>query len=204
MDINEIKERMETGGLYYCTDETLCKEQMKYLDMLFDYNALKPSQQKEKQAMLKEMFAEIGENCYIETPFHSNFGGRHVHFGNDVYANFNLTLVDDCDIFVGNNVLFGPGVTVVTASHPIKPDIRKKQAQYNKPVHIGNNVWIGAGVIILPGVTIGDNSVIGASSLVTKNIPSDVIAFGSPCRIVRPIDRHDMKYYDHNRLIDIE
>ena len=153
--------------------------------------------------MLKDMFAEMGENCYIEPPLHANFGGKHVHFGDWVYANFNLTLVDDTDIFVGDNVMFAPNVIVATAGHPILPELREKGIQFNIPVHIGNNVWIGAGSVILPGVTIGDNTVIGAGSVVTKDIPSNSVAYGNPCQVVREIGEKDKLYYFKNRKVDM-
>ena len=204
MDLKEIKERMYGQKLYYCNDETLMNEQMKSLELLYDFNQTRPSEQDKRDKMLKEMFAEIGEDCYIEPPFHANWGGKNVHFGNGVYANFNLTMVDDCDIFVGNNVLFGPNVTVSAGTHPIHPELRSKQAQYNIPIHIGNNVWIGANSVILPGVNIGDNSVIGAGSIVTKDIPSNVVAVGNPCRVLREINENDMKYYYRDMKIDIE
>ncbi|MDK0698669.1 sugar O-acetyltransferase [Clostridium perfringens] len=204
MDLKEIKERMYGQKLYYCNDETLMNEQMKSLELLYDFNQTRPSEQDKRDKMLKEMFAEIGEDCYIEPPFHANWGGKNVHFGNGVYANFNLTMVDDCDIFVGNNVLFGPNVTVSAGTHPIHPELRSKQAQYNIPIHIGNNVWIGANSVILPGVNIGDNSVIGAGSVVTKDIPSNVVAVGNPCRVLREINENDMKYYYRDMKIDIE
>lgn len=120
------RERMEAGLLYLPEDPELAAEQLQRLDKLFAYNALLPSRQSEKQALLKEMFAAIGDNCYIETPFHANFGGKKVHFGNHVYANFNLTLVDDEAIFVGDNVKFGPNVIICTAAHPILPALRCK------------------------------------------------------------------------------
>ncbi|HFE9684049.1 TPA: sugar O-acetyltransferase [Clostridium perfringens] len=204
MDLKEIKERMYGQKLYYCNDETLMNEQMKSLELLYDFNQTRPSEQDKRDKMLKKMFAEIGEDCYIEPPFHANWGGKNVHFGNGVYANFNLTMVDDCDIFVGNNVLFGPNVTVSAGTHPIHPELRSKQAQYNIPIHIGNNVWIGANSVILPGVNIGDNSVIGAGSVVTKDIPSNVVAVGNPCRVLREINENDMKYYYRDMKIDIE
>ncbi|RUR36197.1 sugar O-acetyltransferase [Clostridium perfringens] len=204
MDLKEIKERMYGQKLYYCNDETLMNEQMKPLELLYDFNQTRPSEQDKRDKMLKKMFAEIGEDCYIEPPFHANWGGKNVHFGNGVYANFNLTMVDDCDIFVGNNVLFGPNVTVSAGTHPIHPELRSKQAQYNIPIHIGNNVWIGANSVILPGVNIGDNSVIGAGSVVTKDIPSNVVAVGNPCRVLREINENDMKYYYRDMKIDIE
>ena len=118
--------------------------------------------------MLKEMFAEIGEGCYIEPPLHSNFGGAHVHFGKYVYANFNLTMVDDTHIYVGDYTMLGLNVTIASAGHPILPELREKGYQYNMPVHIGKNCWIGAGAVILPGVTIGDNTVIGAGRYCNK------------------------------------
>lgn len=204
MEIQEIKERMNSGKLYYCDNETLANEQLKALEMLYDFNATRPLEQDKRKELLKNMFAEIGENCYIEPPLHANWGGKNVHFGNGVYANFNLTLVDDCDIFVGDNVMFAPNVTITTGTHPIHPILRSKKAQYNLPVHIGNNVWIGAGVTILPGVKIGDNTVIGAGSVVTKDIPANVVAIGSPCKVFRDINENDMKYYNKNMEIDIE
>ncbi len=204
MDLKEIKERMYGQKLYYCNDETLMNEQMKSLELLYDFNQTRPSEQDKRDKMLKKMFAEIGDDCYIEPPFHANWGGKNVHFGNGVYANFNLTMVDDCDIFVGNNVLFGPNVTVSAGTHPIHPELRSKQAQYNIPIHIGNNVWIGANSVILPGVNIGDNSVIGAGSVVTGDIPSNVVAVGNPCRVLREFNENDMKYYYRDMKIDIE
>lgn len=204
MDLKEIRERMYGQKLYYCNDEDLMREQMKALELLYDFNQTRPSEQDKREKILKKMFAEIGDDCYIEPPFHANWGGKNVHFGNGVYANFNLTMVDDCDIFVGNNVLFGPNVTVSAGTHPIHPELRSKQAQYNIPIHIGNNVWIGANSVILPGVNIRDNSVIGAGSIVTKDIPSNVIAVGNPCRVLREINENDMKYYYRDMKIDIE
>ena len=204
MDLKEIRERMYGQKLYYCNDEDLMREQMKAIELLYDFNKTRPSEQDKREKILKKMFAEIGDDCYIEPPFHANWGGKNVHFGNGVYANFNLTMVDDCDIFVGNNVMFGPNVTVSAGTHPIHPELRSKQAQYNIPIHIGNNVWIGANSVILPGVNIGDNSVIGAGSIVTKDIPSNVVAVGNPCRVLREINENDMKYYYRDMKIDIE
>ena len=175
------------------------KYQQECLDKLFEYNSLRPSETEKKAALLKEMFAEIGEDCYIETPFHANFGGAHVHFGKNVYANFNLTLVDDTHIYVGDYTMFGPNVTLATAGHPVLPELREKLYQFNLPIHIGRNCWLGAGVIVLPGVSIGDNSVIGAGSIVTKDIPSNVVALGNPCRVLRPISERDREYYTKDR-----
>lgn len=204
MDLQEIKERMHSQRLYYCNDPELLAEQETYLEKLCDFNQTRPGEHEKRAALLREMLAEIGENCYIEPPFHANWGGRNVHFGNSVYANFNLTMVDDSDIFVGDCVMFGPNVTVSTGTHPIHPGLRSKQAQYNLPIRIGNNVWIGAGAVILPGVSIGDNTVVGAGSVVTKDLPANVVAVGTPCRVLREICERDLRFYDGSREIDID
>ena len=196
------KERMKSGKIYFCTDEELAKAQLRRLDRLYDFNQTRPSEMPKRMALLKEILAEVGENCYVEPPLHANWG-CHTHFGNNVYANFNLTLVDDTDIYVGDSVLFGPNVVVAVAGHPVDPDLRRKVAQFNLPVHIGNNVWIGAGAIILPGIAIGDNSVIGAGSVVTKDVPANVVAVGNPCRVLREIGEHDREYYWRDRKIEI-
>lgn len=200
--MSSMKDKMHTGELYLPGDEEIMRHQLKRLDRLYDFNMTRPTELKKREEMLREMFAEIGDDCYIEPPFHSNFGGEHVHFGNHVYANFGLTLVDDTHIYVGDNTMFGPHVTVATAGHPIDPTLRAKEYQYNMPIHIGKNCWIGAGALILPGVTIGDNTVIGAGSVVTKDIPSSVVAVGTPCRVMREVGERDKEYYFKNRKID--
>lgn len=197
------KDKMHTGELYLPGDVEIMKEQQICLDKLYDYNMTRPTESEKRQKLLKEMFAEIGEGCYIEPPFHANFGGKHVHFGKCVYANFNFTAVDDTHIYVGDYTMFGPNVILATAGHPILPELREEAYQYNMPVHIGKNCWLGAGVIVLPGVTIGDNTVIGAGSVVTKDIPSNVVAVGNPCRVLREINEHDKKYYFKNRKINL-
>ena len=194
-------EKMKKGLLYNPDDPEIKKDQVPYLDRLFEYNQLKPSQTKEKEAYLKEVFAQCGENCYIETPFHANFGGHHVHLGNYVYANFSLTLVDDGHIYIGDKVMIGPNVTIATAGHPIDPELRCRNLQYNKDVYIGDNVWIGAGVVIMPGITIGKNSVIGAGSIVTKDIPENVVAVGNPCRVLRQVSDRDREYFYKNEKV---
>ncbi|MDO4940522.1 MAG: sugar O-acetyltransferase [Erysipelotrichaceae bacterium] len=197
-------ERMIAGLIYDPSDEEIVKEQVPYQDKLWEFNNLKPSQIEEKTKYMKEVFAECGENNYIEIPLRANWGGHHVHFGSNIYANYNLTLVDDGHIYVGDKVLFGPNVTIATANHPIEPSLRGKNLQYNKDVHIGENVWIGSGVMIMPGVSIGKNSVIGAGSVVTKDIPDNVIAVGNPCRILRDIGEHDKEYFYKDEKIDWE
>lgn len=198
---DEIQEKMHDGSLYIPNDKDLMQYQLERLEKLYEYNQTRPLEQEKRSKMLKEMFAEIGEGCYIEPPFHSNFGGKHVHFGKMVYANFNLTLVDDTHIYVGDYTMFGPNVTVATAGHPILPELREQGYQYNMPIHIGKCCWIGAGAIILPNISIGDNVVIGAGSVVTKDLPSNVVAVGNPCKILRELNDHDKEYYFKHRKI---
>lgn len=195
-------EKLHSGEIYDPNNEDIFKEQIKCLDRLYDFNATRPTELKKRAEMLKEMLAEVGENCYIEPPFHSNWGGKHVHLGNNVYFNFNATLVDDTHIYIGDSTLIGPNVTLATAGHPILPELREKALQFNLPIHIGKNCWLGTGVIVLPGVTIGDNTVIGAGSVVTKDIPANVVAVGNPCKVLREINEHDKEYYYKDRKIE--
>ena len=199
----DIREKQHGGALYLPGDESLQREQLQCMDRLFEFNQVRPSDLERKNALLKEMFAEIGEDCYIETPLRANWGGRHVHFGKNIYTNFNLTLVDDTHIHVGDYCQIGPNVVLATAGHPILPELREKGYQYNAPVRIGRNCWLGAGVVVVPGVTIGDNVVVGAGSVVTRYLPDNVIAVGNPCKILREVNDRDREYYFKDRRIDI-
>ncbi|NLZ27866.1 MAG: sugar O-acetyltransferase [Firmicutes bacterium] len=201
MTVKKTFEKMHSGQLYLSGDDKLIKAQEACLERLYDFNMTRPSELEKREIMLKELFAEIGPGCYIEPPLHANWGGKHVHFGHNIYANFNLTLVDDTHIYVGDHTMFGPNVIVATAGHPLLPELREKMYQFNMPVHIGRNCWIGAGAIITPGITIGDNTVIGAGSIVTRDIPANVVAVGNPCKIVREIGEKDKKYYYRDRMI---
>ena len=196
------REKMHSGRIYQPNDPDIMAEQMVRLDMLKDYAAIPHVNLEARFAMLQKMFAEVGEGTYIESPFYANWGGKHVHVGKNVYANFGLTLVDDTHIYIGDYTMLGPNVTLATAGHPIDPDLRRQGLQYNMPVRIGSNCWLGAGVIVMPGVTIGDNTVIGAGSIVTRDIPSGVVAVGNPCRVLRQVGQHDREYYFRDRRID--
>lgn len=197
-------ERMVKGLIYDPADEEIMSEQRVFQDKCWEFNQLKPTDYALKKAYMNEVFAECGENCYIELPFHANWGGHHLHFGSGIYANFNLTLVDDGHIYVADKVMFGPNVTISTANHPIEPELRAKGLQYNKDVYIGENAWIAANVVIVPGVRIGKNTVIGAGSVVTKDIPDGVVAVGNPCRVLREVGDHDREFFYKNEKIDWE
>ena len=196
-----IREKMHNTELYLPTDPEIMKEQQGYMNLLYDFNHTRPTESDKREALLKELFADLGEECFIEPPLHANWGGHHVHFGKNVYANFNLTLVDDTHIYIGDHTMIGPNVVIATGGHPLLPELRQKGYQYNAPVHIGKNCWIGAGAIIVPGITIGDHSVIGAGSVVTKDIPSNVLAVGNPCKVLREISDYDREYYYRDRKI---
>lgn len=201
--MTENKERMKKGLIYDPTDKELMKEQGALIARVNEYNATSPAETEKRAALIKEMFAEAGEGCYIEPPFRANWGGKHVRLGNYVYANFNLTLVDDGNIDIGDNVMFAPNVTVITATHPVLPSLREKGLQFNVDVKICSNVWIGAGAIIMPGITVGENSVVGAGSVVTKDVPPNTVVVGNPARVLREIGERDRIYYFRDKKIDI-
>ena len=196
------REKIHSGNLYFPNGAEILEEQLAYLDLMDEYNRTSRVQFEKRRALLKQLFAEVGEGCYVESPYFGNWGGHHVHLGKNVYINAGLKLVDDTHIYIGDCSMLGPNVVIATAGHPIDPQLREKALQYNLPVRIGRNCWLGAGVIVMPGVTIGDNSVIGAGSVVTKDIPANVVAVGNPCRVMRPIGEHDRKFYWRDRKID--
>lgn len=195
---------LHSGALYYPLAGEITEEQTRCLERLYDYNHTRPGEGARREAMLRDMFAAFGEGSYIEPPLHANWGGRFVSFGKNVYANFGLTLVDDTHIRVGDNCMFGPNVVIATAGHPILPALRERGLQYNAPVRVGKNCWIGAGALVMPGVTIGDNTVIGAGSVVTRDIPSNVVAAGNPCRVLRPVGERDRQFYFRDKTIPPE
>ena len=204
MRMNKVEEVLNSGKIYKVMEWTNKDERYhEYLQMMERYNSLGYTQEaeKEKAIILRELFAEAGEGAYIQAPYHAMWGGRHVHLGKNVYVNFNSTFVDDALIYIGDGTMLAPNVTIVAASHPMSPKLRAEGYGCNKPVYIGKNVWIASNVTVLPGVHIGDNSVIGAGSVVTHDIPDNVFAAGNPAKIIREITEEDDIYYDHGKLI---
>ena len=199
----DVHKKMHNGDLYG-PSEALVQEQAACLERQFEFNHTHPTDFARREALLREMFAEIGPGCYIEPPLHANWAGKFVHLGRSVYVNFNLTLVDDTAIYIGDYTMIGPNVTIATGTHPILPALREKLYQFNMPVRIGRNCWLGAGAIILPGVTIGDNVVVGAGSVVTHDLPDNVVAVGNPCRVLRPVGERDREIYFRGRPIPPE
>ncbi len=197
---------LNSGELYDCFDEEMLDYQYSLVQKLSVFNALPWDKEgrKMRDEMLKDLLGTYSKGVFVTSPIFANWGLKHVHLGEGVYINANCDFVDDADIKIGAHSLLGPCVTIVTALHPFSPVLRDVQAEYNKPVTIGKSVWIGASVTILPGVSIGDNSIIGACSLVTKDIPANVIAYGNPCRVIRELNDDDYLYYDHGKKIKPE
>lgn len=188
------REKMNIGELYTDMDEGLPEERGAGKERVYDFNLTRPSEEAKRLQLLRSIMGSLGESCWIEPPLRVAYG-THIHIGNHFYANFNLTVVDDATVAIGNNVMIAPNVTLATAGHPIDPDIRITGQQFSLPIVIEDNVWLGTGVIVNPGVTIGRNSVIGAGSVVTKSIPPDVVAAGVPCRVLRPITASDREAF---------
>ncbi|MCM1156679.1 MAG: sugar O-acetyltransferase [Roseburia sp.] len=193
------QEKMKKGYLWDDDDENMAL-QAHAKSIISKFNSLPPESMGERAELLKEVFGNVGENVWIVPPLTAAVG-KYVSIGDGTYANMNLTLIDDWKITIGKNVLIGPNVTLCTTGHPVHPEHRA-DGMYSFPVTIKDNVWIGGNVVVLPGVTIGKNSVIGAGSIVTKDIPANVIAFGSPCKVYREINEHDAEYYFGDRRFD--
>lgn len=206
-----LKDRMKNGMLFYehghkdpidiQQEQELDVERKRCKEVMFDYNSTRPSENEKRTAILKSILGDCGEHVFIENPVHMSYG-THVHLGEHFYANFNMVIVDDMDVYIGDRVMVGPNVTICTTGHPVYPLYREMVAHYSLPIHIGNNVWIGANSVILPGVTIGDNTVIGAGSIVTRDIPANVVAVGNPCRVMREISDRDREYYFRDMKVD--
>lgn len=193
------QEKMKKGYLWGDDEENMAM-QAHAKGLVRKFNSLPTESMDERAELLKEIFGEVGENVWIVPPLTAAVG-KYVSIGDGTYANMNLTLIDDWKITIGKNVLFGPNVTLSTTGHPVHPKHRA-DGMYSFPITIEDNVWIGANVVILPGVTIGENSVIGAGSVVTKDIPANVVAFGTPCKVYREINEHDDVYYFKDRRFD--
>lgn len=197
------KERMLAELPYKAWLDGLSEERLACKQKLYEFNMLPPSESEQVPARLKEILGKTGEHLWIEAPFHCDYGWN-IEVGNNFFANYNLVILDVGKVTVGENVMCAPNVSIYTAGHPLHPEMRNTGYEYGIPVTIGDNVWLGGNAVILPGVRIGSNVVIGAGSVVSKDIPDSVVAAGNPCKVIREITEEDKKYYFKNRLFDEE
>ena len=196
------KERMLANLPYKAWMDGLSEERLENKKRIYQYNHLPPEQWNEQVDLLKRILGKIGDEVYIEPPFHCDYG-YNIEVGENFYANYNLVILDVGKVRIGKNVMFAPNVSIYTAGHPVHPDSRNSGYEYGIDITIGDNVWIGGNVCVLPGVKIGDNVVIGAGSVVTKDLPDNVIAAGNPCRVIRKITQEDRNFYYKNRKFDV-
>ena len=195
-----MHERNMNGKLFTDMCEGMPQERLEAKKRMKAFNDSDPADFEGRAKMMKEMFKE-GEGIWVEPPIYFCYG-THISVGKGSYINVNCNFIDDGLIEIGKAVMFGPGVTIATVGHPINPAMR--EYMYTDHVKIGDNCWIGVNVTICPGVTIGENTVIGAGSVVTGDIPANVVAVGNPCSVVREINEHDMEYYYKDSKIDLE
>ncbi|CUN91729.1 sugar O-acetyltransferase [Clostridium disporicum] len=197
------KERMLAGLPYKAWLDGLKEERMENKLKIHDYNLTRPDNKKKMKEMIKNILGKTGEEVFIEQPFRCDYG-KNIEVGNNFFANYNCVILDVAKVTIGENVMFAPNVSIYTAGHPIHPESRNSGYEYGIPVTIGDNVWVGGNVIITPGVTIGNNVVIGAGSVVTKDIPDNVIAVGNPCIVIREITEEHRKYYYKDKEFDVD
>ena len=195
------REKMLNGKAYNAFCEELLGERQYAKEIIFEFNSLRPSEIEKRNEIIKKLFSKVSDNLFIEPPFRCDYG-YNISIGENFYTNYNCTILDCAKVTIGDNVLFAPNVSLFTAGHPIHFEPRNTGIEYAFPITIGNNVWIGGGVIVNPGITIGDNVVIGSGSVLTKDIPSNSIAVGNPCKVIRKIIDEDKKYYFKNLKIE--
>lgn len=197
------KERMHAELPYKAWLDGLPELRLENKKKIYKYNLLPPEEEKEIDDLIHDLLGSAGKNTHIEQPFHCDYG-KNINVGDNFFANYNCIILDVGKVEIGDNVMFAPNVSIYTAGHPIHPESRNSGYEYGIGITIGDNVWIGGNVVITPGVTIGNNVVIGAGSVVTKDIPDNVIAVGSPCKVIRVITENDRKYYFKDREFDVD
>ncbi|MBO4242199.1 MAG: sugar O-acetyltransferase [Clostridiales bacterium] len=198
------KERMLANLPYKAWMDGLSEERMACKKKIFEYNNTPPDQVERKREILKSLLGSCGDDYVnIESPFHCDYG-YNIFVGENFFANYNFVVLDVGKVTIGDNAQIAPNVSIYTAGHPVHPDSRNSGYEYGIDVTIGDNVWIGGNSCIMPGVTVGNNVVIGAGSVVTKDLPDNVIAFGNPCKVIREITEEDRDYYFRDRMFDVD
>ena len=197
------KERMLANLPYKAWLDGLSEERMANKKKIYRYNHLEPGNNEEKDKLIKDILGKTGDYINIEPPFYCDYG-YNIEIGENFFANYNFTVLDVGKVRIGENVQCAPNVSIYTAGHPVHPDSRNSGYEYGIDITIGDNVWLGGNTCIMPGVTIGNNAVIGAGSVVTKDIPDNVIAAGNPCKVIREITEADRDYYYKDRKFDVD
>lgn len=195
--------KRKNSGLAYIADEECNRLMMENRCKIFEFNNTNPRDIKRLDELLRDILGKAGKNLAIMQPFHCDYG-KNIEVGENFFANYNFTVLDVAKVTIGNNVFIAPNVSIYTAGHPVHYEMRNTFLEYGIPITIGDNCWIGGNVVICPGVNIGEGSVIGAGSVVTKDVPKNVIAAGNPCRVIRKITDEDKKFYFKNREFDEE
>ena len=178
------KQKMFAGELYVASDPELAEERRIARSLTRQFNRTTEVEHHKRRDMLQQLFGKIGPNFEIEPPFYCDYG-KYIFAGDKLYMNFGCVILDCNEVHIGDNVMFGPYVQLYAAYHPTDAGIRASGPELSAPIHIGNNVWIGGGAIVLPGVTVEDGATIGAGSVVTKDVPANSVAAGNPCRVMR-------------------
>lgn len=195
-------EKMLSGLLYQAGDKTLIDMREQAKNLMYDYNQLRPNDHQSKGNILKTLLGSMGEDVHINQPFYVDYG-KHIFIGDHFFANYDTTFLDVAHITIGNNVMFGPKVSLLTATHPLDKTIRNEQFEYGLPITIKDDVWIGGSVVVNPGVTIGSGVVVGSGSVVTKDLPDDTLCYGNPCRVIRKLTDDDKSYWEKQKALSL-
>lgn len=197
------KERMLSGLPYKAWLDGLLEERMENKKKIYELNMCKPDEEEKLEKLTRAILNKAGSQVHIEIPFHCDYG-KNIEVGDNFFANYNCTILDVGKVIIGDNAQFAPNVSLYTAGHPVHADSRNSGYEYGIGITIGNNVWLGGNVVVNPGVHIGNNVVVGSGSVVTKDIPDNMIAVGNPCKVIREITEEDRKYYYKDNIFDVD
>ena len=197
------KQRMLANLPYKAWLDGLSEERLANQRRIYEYNLIPPEEAGRRNALIRQILGKTGAHVHVQPPFHCDYGCN-IEVGENFFSNYNLTILDVARVRIGDNAQIAPNVSIYTAGHPVHPDSRNSGYEYGIDVTIGDNVWIGGNACVLPGITIGDNAVIGAGSVVTRDIPANVIAAGNPCRVIREITKADRDFYFRDRRFDVD